>query len=215
MKRLFVPLLMITIVIVLAGCFGSTAKKDAKTTLNSSFTSDMKLNYDDTEYSGVISRQGPGMWSVEFSSPESLAGVKLAFMDSEVTASYKGLSFSIPKSAMPIKSILTYFISAADELAMKEKLEGSVKDGVMTVKGDLDEGSYEMMFDEATGNLTAFEMDNNKAKLTFTNMTASQQSPQDTESQAQSETQQPADGQDQQVTSEACETSQPQTTVVS
>ncbi|MDO5559480.1 MAG: hypothetical protein Q4F95_07760 [Oscillospiraceae bacterium] len=175
MKRLFVPLLMIGILFMLSGCLGGTTKQNAKTTLNSSFTCDMKMLQDDSEYCAVISRIGPGAWEAEFTSPETLSGVKLSFMDSEVTASYKGLAFSIPKSAMPVKSILTYFVKAADDLALADGYEGTVKDGVMTVKGNLDEGEYEMKFDEKTGNLLAFIMDNLKVTMDFTNMNITNQ----------------------------------------
>ena len=65
------------------------------------------MQMEDWTAAGTLSRLGDGAWSVAFAEPSTLAGVVLDFSGGEVTASYKGLGFSVPQSAMPAKSVLS------------------------------------------------------------------------------------------------------------
>ena len=88
------------------------------------------------------------------------------FQKGEVTASYKGLAFSVPQTALPAKSILYQFILAADQLAEESTLQGTSKDGGMVLSGDLEAGSYELTM-TAEGVPAIFSMKNQNAVLTF------------------------------------------------
>ena len=103
-----------------------------------------------------------------FSQPDSLAGVQLAFLDGQVTASYKGLSFSVPQSAMPVKSMLTIFIDLVGELDGKTELD-CVKEGdVCVVEGSVEQGSYTLTLDQK-GIPLKFEMPNQKLVMELSN----------------------------------------------
>lgn len=52
-----------------------------------------------------------------------------------MTASYKGLGFSVPQSAMPAKSVLSQMIQVVDELAQQEEITGKEQDGCVSVEG--------------------------------------------------------------------------------
>ena len=105
-------------------------------------------------------------YHISFSEPSQLAGVRLDFQKGEVTASYKGLAFSVPQTALPAKSILYQFILAADQLAEESTLQGTSKDGGMVLSGDLEAGSYELTM-TAEGIPAIFSMKNQNAVLTF------------------------------------------------
>lgn len=109
---------------------------------------------------------GENEWEVEFSSPNTLSGVNLAFSQGNVNASYKGLSFSVPKSALPVKAMLVNMIEAIDTNARSEELKGSDKDGIFEVTGCLDSGEYVLMLD-SNGNVKSFDMPNNLLKIDF------------------------------------------------
>ncbi len=170
MKRLFVFMFTVIIITVFTGCNGKTPVKNAKANLNSSFECNMKIVYDDSEFGGKLKRMGQGVWEADFNSPETLSGVKLSFLNGDVTASYKGLSFTVPKSALPLKSMLNNLMTVVDELAVLDELECTVKDGMMIVEGDVEQGPYTLKIDEKTGWISEFEMKNVKMKMTFSDM---------------------------------------------
>ena len=135
--------------------------------LSGSFTTEMTMNMEEQTVSGTLSRMGDGMWSVSFAEPATLAGVVLDFSGGEVTASYQGLAFSVPQTAMPAKSILSSLILVVDDLAKQEHISGEKDGDYVSVEGEL-EGSPYLLRLSAGGELAGFEMDNMDTVLTFT-----------------------------------------------
>lgn len=161
--------------LLLAGCMVFTGcskpgKQDASAAqkLGSSFTTEMVMTVDDLQITGTLSRMGEGMWNVNFAEPTSLVGVILDFSDGEVTASYKGLAFSVPQAAMPAKSVLSNLILVVDALAQEEKITGEEDGKLIGVTGDLEGNPYSLKLTK-NGDLAEFEMDNMDAELVFTN----------------------------------------------
>lgn len=134
--------------------------------LSGSFTADMTMIIDDLNTVGTISRISNGEWSTAFSEPSSLAGIILDFSDGTVNASYQGLAFSVPQSALPVKSVLNQFILVVDALAQQEKITGTLSDGQIEVSGEW-EGSPYLLTLTKNGALSKFTMDNMDAFLEF------------------------------------------------
>lgn len=170
MKRLFLLMVLAISVFMFTGCSERKTLDSARSSLNSAFECDMKMNYDNSEFDARLKRIEPGVWETEFTSPDTLAGVKLMFSGNDVTASYKGLSFTVPKKALPVKSILTNFITTVDTLAAAPELQGSEKDGVMTVTGETESGTYTLTMDTKSGLLNSFSMKNIPVQINFENM---------------------------------------------
>lgn len=172
MKRL----IAFTITILTAVCFVActVAGKDKTTKpngLSGRFQAAVSITLDELNADGTIKRFGDGMWEVEFTSPNTLSGVKLAFNEGNVDASYKGLNFSVPQSALPVKSMMLNLIAAADDLAKNEELTGVEEDGVMKITGLLDGGEYILTVDK-NGEIKKFEMPNNKLVIVFSEVVA-------------------------------------------
>lgn len=171
MKRLITFTITILTVLCLTACSMPMQNKTTrKNGLNTAFTSDVKINLDRLGADGIVKRFGDGMWEVEFSSPNSLSGVKLSFSEGNVEASYKGLSFSVPQSALPVKAMMLNLIKVVDDYARLDELKGEEKDGMLEVSGKLDGGEYVLIVDK-NGILSRFEMPNNKLAMTFTGLT--------------------------------------------
>ena len=136
--------------------------------LNTCFTCTAKIECGELDSSAEITRLGSGAWEALFSEPSTLAGVKLSFFDDTVSASYKGLDFSVPKSAMPVESMLGSFIDVVDKLATStETLKATNRDGLLEIEGDSEFGTYTMSFD-ANGELpVSFEMPSLPLKIKF------------------------------------------------
>lgn len=170
MKKLF------SSVSVLLALFLTACSAPMKTTekrqnnLNSAFNSDVTINLDKLTAEGKIKRLGDNKWEIEFESPNTLSGVNLAFNEGTVDASYKGLSFSVPKSALPVKAMITNLIEAVDTNARSEELKGSENDeGMFEINGSLEGGEYVLTVD-SSGYISSFDMPNNLLEMSFSNL---------------------------------------------
>lgn len=170
MKRLIAFAAAFLTSICLAACSVPVKEKaESPNGLNSSFSSSVSVALDEMNAEGTVKRFGNGMWEVEFSSPNTLSGVMLSFSEGNVTASYKGLNFSVPQSALPVKAMMLNLITAADDLAKNEELSGREKDGMIEISGSLDGGEYTLTVDKK-GNIASFSMPGSKLKMNFSDV---------------------------------------------
>ena len=168
MKRLITSALCFMFTLCLTACAVPTKGENStcENNLGASFESDAVIVIDKLNADAELIHSDDGAWSVEFSSPNTLSGIKLEFDDDKVNASYKGLDFSVPQSALPVKAMMLNLIQAVDDNSTSEKLSGEEKDGMLIIKGSLEGGDYTITAD-SEGKLTAFEMPNNKLKITL------------------------------------------------
>ena len=170
MKRLFTSVLLFAGIFCLTSCSspigGSTVRENK---LNCAFTSPVTMTLDKLNAEGTVTRLGDGEWTAEFDSPNTLSGVKLTFSSGSVTADYKGLTFSVPKSALPVKAMLGNLIEAVDTNARESELSGRENDGRFEISGSLDGGDYTLILDNS-GNIAAFDMPNNLLHISFTDV---------------------------------------------
>ena len=168
MKRIFTFVLTAAAAICLTACsVADVGRSSRKNSLGCGFSADVSIKMDRLEAEGTIKRFGDGVWEIEFSEPNTLSGVKLEFSEGNVLASYKGLSFSVPQSAVPVKAMMLNLIKAVDGNAKESELKGEEKDGLFQVKGSLDGGDYVLTVDDG-GLVSGFDMPNNKLTMRFT-----------------------------------------------
>ncbi|MDE5771033.1 MAG: hypothetical protein K2I06_05300 [Ruminococcus sp.] len=170
MKRLISFAVMVITAVMFFSC--STPLKSEisrKNGLNCAFQSSVNVTIDKLNADGVLKRFGDGVWDIEFESPNTLSGVKLEFSGGNVTASYKGLNFSVPQSALPVKAMMLNLIEAVDTNARLEELKGNENGDMLEVSGSLEGGDY-IISVSRDGKLSSFEMENNKLKIVFTDM---------------------------------------------
>lgn len=166
MKKLFSSV-FILFAFCLASCSAPMQSTQSRqNNLDSPFSSEVTITLDKLTAEGVIKRYGDSEWEVEFSSPNTLSGVNLAFNQGNVNASYKGLSFSVPKSALPVKAMLVNLIDAVDTNARSEELKGSDNEGMLEISGSLEGGDYVLIVD-GNGNISSFNMPNNLLEMNF------------------------------------------------
>lgn len=141
MRRIFAAAALTAV--MLTGCTmpqGSAGK--AGNHMTGSFTAEVTVTNADSETKGTLTRFGTDAWRVEFSDPPALSGVQLDFIDNEVTATYKGLEFSVPQSAQAVRTELSGLMTAVDSMAQTTELTGNAADGCIDCEGELDVGSY-------------------------------------------------------------------------
>ena len=170
MKRIFTFVLTMAMALCLAACAvptgGGSSRKNG---LGNAFSAVVDITLDRLEAEGEIKRYGEGVWEIEFSQPNTLSGVKLEFSEGNVLASYKGLSFSVPQSAVPVKAMMLNLIKAVEDNAKLAELSGEESDGMLKISGSLDGGDYTLTVDK-DGLLSGFEMPNNKLTMKFSEM---------------------------------------------
>lgn len=173
MKRLLASIFAGVCILSTASCSSPMKSESSReNNLNSPFTAKMSVSLDKMIADGTITRHSDSSWVAEFDSPNTLSGVKLTFEDNIVKASYKGLDFSVPKSALPVKAMLTNLIDAVDSLAAEEQLSGSESEGLLNINGSLEGGEYTLSVDK-NGYIHTFEMPNNLLKIAFSEASSS------------------------------------------
>ena len=155
--------------LIISMCACSSGGKNVKFSpkLNEPFVVTAKIQYGDQESDASFRKYSKANWDIEFSSPNTLSGVILSYRDDKVDASYKGLSFSVPKTALPIKSIISTFIDVADSTADLPEIEATEKEGLMIIEGETQQGKYTLKLDNS-GGLSEFSMPNLELKIVFT-----------------------------------------------
>ena len=170
MKKFFAVLTLFFTFIAFTACDSPLSEKSSRENrLKNSFESSVKISLDKLNVGGTVKRLSENTWEAEFDEPNSLSGVKLEFSEGTVNASYKGLSFSVPQSALPVKSMMLNLISAVEENALKDELSGNEKDGRLEIEGTLDGGDYVLCVDKE-GRISSFAMENNKLMMTFSDV---------------------------------------------
>ena len=170
MKRLISFAVMVITAVMFFSCSSPMKNETSrKNGLDCSFQSSVNVTIDKLNADGVMKRFGDGVWDVEFETPNTLSGVKLEFNGGNVTASYKGLNFSVPQSSLPVKSMMLNLIEAVDTNARLEELKGNENGDILEVSGSLEGGDYIISVGK-DGKMSSFEMENNKLKIVFTDM---------------------------------------------
>ena len=167
MKKIIPIFLSVFLLISMCACSSGGKNVKFSPKLNEPFVVTAKIQYGDQESDASFRKYSKANWDIEFSSPNTLSGVILSYRDDKVDASYKGLSFSVPKTALPIKSIISTFIDVADSTADLPEIEATEKEGLMIIEGETQQGKYTLKLDNS-GGLSEFSMPNLELKIVFT-----------------------------------------------
>ena len=166
MKRITACIITTIVMLVSLCACGGMGDKKCTPKLDSPFTVSAEMEYDSDTYNAVFTRRDTNSWDVEFSAPDTLSGIILKFRENNVEAFYNGLSFSVPKTALPLKSMIAAFIDVSEKAALEGELTGKQKEDELVVSGETELGKYVLKFDKNCG-LSGFEMDNMNLKMKF------------------------------------------------
>lgn len=161
--------------VMLAGCSGIQPEQSFSPKLDPAYSVQAALAFGTDETAGLkLTRISADSWTAEFSAPESVAGVLLEFEGNAVQASYKGLAFSVPKSALPAKNMLLLAAEVLDSAAGAEPLACTQRDdGTWESAGTCTAGSYTLCFG-ADGTLLSLEIPSQPLVVTFSGYSAVQ-----------------------------------------
>ena len=166
---------------ILTGCISTPATEISSVPdcLAGSFSSEIHIISGENEFNADITKSDK-IWNAEFSQPSTLSGVEIVFEDGMVSASYKGLAFSIPKDALPVQSALQNLILVSDNLealncetsddedSNTSDIKCTVEKDLCSIKGTIDNGEFELITDKQGIPLT-FTMENFNLTIEFSN----------------------------------------------
>ena len=166
---------------ILTGCISTPATEISSVPdcLAGSFSSEIHIISGENEFNADITKSDK-IWNAEFSQPSTLSGFELVFEDGMVSASYKGLAFSIPKDALPVQSALQNLILVSDNLealncetsddedSNTSDIKCTVEKDLCSIKGTIDNGEFELITDKQGIPLT-FTMENFNLTIEFSN----------------------------------------------
>lgn len=125
------------------------------------FRSTVKIQAGELELDGTVKRYGMGIWEMEVSSPETLAGLSLKGSDSCVTAALGDLKLEVPMENISDKAVFSLIFKAIDSAA------SAAESGALTCtdtndgkvySGEFSFGTYTMTFDPQSLALTRIEI---------------------------------------------------------
>ena len=159
--------------LLLTSCTPAPSGGEFSPKLDESYSVQAEMDYADGLSAQLsLTRYGDQLWEAAFTEPASLAGVVLTFDGGAVSASYKGLEFTVPKSALAAKNMLLYVTDALNAAAAAEQLPCAPQDdGSWVCAGDSDGGAYTLSF-SADGLPLGFDLPAQPLTLSFSAYTA-------------------------------------------
>ena len=158
---------------LLNGCAAGNQAAPFTPKLNGAYSAEAELEYGAGQTALLtVTRYDKAQWEAAFSAPAALEGVVLQFDGDAVRASYKGLEFSVPRSALPAKNMLVLATEALDLAAEAAPLPCTEQsDGTWSYSGESEAGSYTVTF-TADGTPAALDMPAQPFTIRFSGYTA-------------------------------------------
>ena len=154
--------IVILLALMLAGCDQTPAAEP----VGSGFTCRIQAEYKDLDVKGVLVRQSAGTLKLEFSAPESLAGMTALWDGDSVELQMNGMSFSVDPATVP-ESAMGEEIVAVLDAAVRGEGDRTQKDGKLFVCGNGNNGAYELVCDAETGQPLSLSVPSLPLTVTF------------------------------------------------
>ena len=135
------------VVLLFSGC---AVKKPVTEPISEGFTCAVKATYRDIPVQATLTRDAAGTLKLEFHEPATLNGLTACWNGENVTLSMYGLSFAVDPSTVPESALGEELLSVFDTVRRGEG-ERNEKDGILTVRGNGENGDYTAAFDSETG----------------------------------------------------------------
>lgn len=133
-----------------SACGGNSGILVKTPDLNVPFEANVKLQAGELEVSGDLKRYGTGIWAMRAESPETLAGLEIAYGDDGVKASLGGLSLDIPIENLNGGAVFAQLFKAVDSAAAAAELSCTDTADGKVFSGTFAGGEYSVTFDPET-----------------------------------------------------------------
>ena len=118
--------------------------------LNVPFETEMKIQAGELEVNGNMKRYGTGIWAMSAESPETLAGLEIAYSDGGVKAKLGELELDIPMENINDGAVFAQIFKAVDSAAAAGELYCSDTEDGKVFSGNFAGEAYSITFDPQT-----------------------------------------------------------------
>lgn len=152
-------ILSVFLVLICTGCNKKGMGILTKTPeVNLPFKSEMKIQAGELEFNGEVKRYGTGVWELNVTSPETLAGLKLSSSDGGVKASLGELTLELPVEDVNENAVFSLIFKAIDSAASADALVCTETADGKVFSGTFSAGEYTLTFDPETLALTGISI---------------------------------------------------------
>lgn len=145
---------VLTLMFFLGGCAPSTTKAAPVAV---SFSCDAAITYRDMATEGHLTRAAAGTLMLQFSKPETLAGIVLS-CDGETLRIERGtLSVPLEKEDVPSSALISSLLTAFDTLIQSTGEAAACNEGAKLVC-ETPDGAFELVFNPENGHLHSLSM---------------------------------------------------------
>ena len=130
----------------LCSCSGSGSAKPCD--VDEKFRSDVTITQGGKEFCAVMSRADADIWELDFSNPETVAGLKLGFTGNVCTLGFEGLSYELDRSQMSQYSMANLCCGAVEQLIAKRGLECRSDGEKLIEAGEVGGEQFEAVFED-------------------------------------------------------------------
>ncbi|MBQ2581977.1 MAG: hypothetical protein II574_10160 [Ruminococcus sp.] len=134
----------------LCSCSGSGSAKPCD--VDEKFRSDVTITQGGKEFCAEMRRADADIWELDFSKPDTVAGMKLGFTGSICTLEFEGLKYELDRSQISQYSMASLCCGAVEQLIAKRGLDCRKTDDSLVEKGTVSGEDFEAFFD--SGKLT-------------------------------------------------------------
>ena len=137
--------------------------------VNVPFEAAVKMQAGELEFEGDLKRYAAGIWSMELTSPETLAGLNISYDDgSGVKAVLDGLELEIPTENIRDGAVFSLIFKAIDCAASAGELSCVTTEDGNVYTGEFSGGTYKLTFDPQSAMLTRIEIPTEEIAGEFT-----------------------------------------------
>lgn len=142
--RLKICTLALISALCLSSCSSSARVKPCD--VDEKFKSDVKISQNDKEFCAKLIRAGADIWEMDFSKPDTVAGMKLTLSGNVCTLDFMGLKYKLDRKDISQYSMANLCCSAMEDLIGKRDLTCSKNGDDLIEKGVVNGQDFTAVF---------------------------------------------------------------------
>lgn len=134
--KLKIPMLAAVLCSVAMMCSCGESRRAVKPeTIPENFSKSAEITFDDNTYCANFRRGGSDIWECEFTSPETIEGLKITCSGELCTLNFNELSYSLDRANVPQYSVVTLMIKTLETLISGKELSCTENGDIITERG--------------------------------------------------------------------------------
>lgn len=174
-KRILASLFIFLVsAIMLTGCnldkkSNSELKSDASIKSTQPFNTQAKIEYGTLNANLNISKDKEQKYDIEFTSPQTLAGMAFSVDGNKIKISYRDINMEMTTDEFFDSSVIKMLVSSLNKVTSQNGVDISINSSCITIGGSLDNGNFELILNKENMDMLSLNIPNADFKLEFEN----------------------------------------------